>query len=231
MKRVLLFFVRWPEPGAVKSRIAASIGDEEAARLYQVIAEDQMESLRAGVRDGVYTMWIYGTPVERLGRLVYWLNEGKTPVIDALPQPGGSLADRLEHALERGFGALGADQVFFAGSDCPALSANHVSEAAGLLERNDAVMGRARDGGFYLLGLGKKFAGVFRGVEYSSHSTADELATALRALGASLDDSSLPVLNDVDELEDVKTMPREIIERLRDRALLKQIRIDSLENL
>ena len=210
---LVFFFVRWPEPGAVKTRLAESIGDEAAANLYRVMAEEQVSRLRAG-SPGVYTLLLYGTPVEKIRQIVLWLNDGSQPITDAMPQPDVPLARRLEHAMEWGFGKLKAERIAFVGSDCPDITPEIIARAFALLETQDAVIGRADDGGFYLLALRKPLPGLFDGVTYSTASTGDQLLRALQTKGATLDDGSLPRLRDVDRLEDYQALPEATRARL-----------------
>jgi rSAM/selenodomain-associated transferase 1 len=202
---LVFFFVRWPEPGAVKTRLAESIGDEGAANLYRVMAEEQVSRLRAG-STGVYTLILYGTPVEKIRQVVLWLNDGSQPFTDAMPQPDAPLARRLEHAMEWGFGKLKAERVAFVGSDCPDITPEIIARAFALLETQDAAVGRADDGGFYLLALRKGEPGLFDAVTYSTDSTGDQLVKALQTKGATTDDGSLPRLRDVDRLEDYRAL-------------------------
>ena len=45
MEDVLMIFVKYPEPGKVKTRLAKTLGAKEAARLYRVMAEDVIRRL------------------------------------------------------------------------------------------------------------------------------------------------------------------------------------------
>ncbi len=41
-----MIFVKYPEPGSVKARLAKTIGTGEAVRLYRLIAEDIIRRLK-----------------------------------------------------------------------------------------------------------------------------------------------------------------------------------------
>ncbi len=215
VENLVLMFVRWPEPGRTKTRLAKTLGDEAAARIYERMVELQRVALSPGAAAGRYSLVPYGTPVEKAGRLALWLNDGQPPVLDVLPQPEGELADRLEHAVRWGFEKFRARHVVLIGSDCPALGEHHLTAAFQALEAADVVFGRARDGGFYLMGLSRPFPGTFHGVAYSEETTLESLAGQLRHAGARVDTGTLEELTDVDEEADLQALPEAIASALR----------------
>lgn len=218
---LVLVFIRFPEPGHVKTRLAATIGEDEAADVYTLLAEDTIDSLRPGARQGDYRVLLYATPVNKLGRIALWLNDGNPPILEAIPQPEGPLDRRLAVALQWGFEKLGAGRVVLVGSDCPEMDSALVNKAVSLLEENDFTLGRARDGGFHLLAAAANRPEVFEGVVWSDSTTADSLAARIRELGLRVDCESLPVLMDVDTEEDLRRLEPEHLDRLRERAVKK----------
>ncbi len=212
--QVVMIFVRFPEPGAVKTRLAATIGDDHAAALYQLMTEDQVYRLRRASLEENFKLALYSTPVDRLAQVAMWLNDGKAPIVDAIPQPERDLAGKLDDAARQAFTALKAQRVCIIGSDCPDIAGDHIARAFALLGENDAVLGPAADGGFYVLGLRRYEPGLFDGVEYSQADTASQLAAALAEKGYTVDSKSLPVLQDIDEREDFAGMTPQTRERL-----------------
>lgn len=223
-------FVRWPEAGQTKTRLIPALGDEGAADLYRVMALEQVARLRPGVERGDYRLLFYVTPIEKLGQTVLFLNGRETPLIDGFPQPEGCLGQRIGHAFHWGFARLAAPSVILIGSDCPAIDSTVVSRACGLLKRTDAVLGRASDGGYYLLGLAREYPGALEEIAYSQPDTARQTVQELRHAGARVDETTLPALSDVDTPEDLEAINPETLERLRDRALLSGIFVPWLEN-
>jgi glycosyltransferase A (GT-A) superfamily protein (DUF2064 family) len=91
-------------------------------------------------------------------------------------------------------------RVLAVGTDTPELTPDGVREAFERLESSDLVLGPARDGGYYLIGLRAPAPLLFRNIPWSTPRVLDrtlELARQLN-LGVSL----LPTLSDVDTLSD-----------------------------
>jgi rSAM/selenodomain-associated transferase 1 len=193
--RVLLVFVRAPEPGAVKTRLAAAIGPAAALAVYRLLAEHTLREAAALALEGVEVR-VHFTPAEGGDAVRAWL--GAEP--DYLPQGEGDLGARMRGAFARAF-AEGAGQVVIVGSDLPELSAGLLRRAFGLLDANPAVIGPATDGGYYLLGLTGVVEGVFDGIAWSTPQVL--AATLARFRAAGIEPAMLEALSDVDEVEDL----------------------------
>ncbi|HVH12616.1 MAG TPA: TIGR04282 family arsenosugar biosynthesis glycosyltransferase [Longimicrobium sp.] len=193
--RAILVFVRAPEAGAVKTRLAAAIGDDAALRIYRRLAEHTVCEAAALDADGVQLRLQY-TPADAGDDVRGWLGARAF----YLPQAEGDLGARMEDAFARAF-ADGADQVVIVGSDLPEMSAALLRQAFALLDAHPAVLGPARDGGYYLLGLTRPVGGVFDGIAWS---TPDVLAATIKRFhAAGIEPALLDELGDVDEVEDV----------------------------
>ncbi len=122
--------------------------------------------------------------------------------------------DHLGARLARMFAALwseGYERVAVIGSDSPTLPRRRLLEALAALRRRDAVLGPARDGGYYLLGLRrtlKKTKALFRGVEWGTPRAFTQ--TRRNLLAASLRVRVLPVGYDVDTPADLRRLAREV---------------------
>ncbi|HEU4884842.1 MAG TPA: TIGR04282 family arsenosugar biosynthesis glycosyltransferase [Longimicrobium sp.] len=194
-RRALLVFVRAPRPGRVKTRLAAAIGDPAALRVYRRLAEHTLAEARALAADGV-DIRIHYAPADAGDAVRAWLDTG--PLY--LPQADGDLGARMKDAFARAF-ADGAERVVIVGSDLPEVSASLLRRAFELLEANPAVIGPARDGGYYLLGLRGLVDGIFDGMEWS---TPRVLRTTLeRFSAAGVQPAALEVLADVDTVDDL----------------------------
>jgi glycosyltransferase A (GT-A) superfamily protein (DUF2064 family) len=124
--------------------------------------------------------------------------------------------------LRRAFGWLwaeGCGRVVVIGSDSPALPGRRLVQALAALHRADAVLGPARDGGFYLIGLRKprgRSPQLFRAVDWGTARACRQVRAELRRGGLRV--QLLPVEFDVDRPEDLRRLKR-FVRRSRDRRL------------
>jgi hypothetical protein len=186
--RHVVIFVKAPRLGQVKSRLAAGIGTLPAVRFYREITARVLRSLG---RDPRWRTLIATTPPRaRHGRV--W--DRHLPRLD---QGAGDLGRRMARA----FRALPPGPVVIVGSDIPSLEPRHIAAAFRALGRSDAVLGPARDGGYWLIGLKRMRPlprGLFAGVRWSSpHALADTRASLPRRYSVAL----LETLEDIDDRE------------------------------
>jgi uncharacterized protein len=184
--------VKHPTPGAVKTRLAASIGPEAAAGLYRSLAEHVIEATTPAV--GEYERLVFFDPPESLAQTRAWL-----PGVRLLAQRGADLGARMADAFARAF-ARGASRVAIVGTDALSLSRETVTEALCALDGADVVIGPTTDGGYYLLALREPRPELFAGIAWSTPAVAAQ--TRSRAAGLAVHD--LPVERDVDTLEDLR---------------------------
>ena len=199
--RILAVFARWPLLGQAKTRLAPALTPALAHQLHVAMLNDALDAMRGAAAER-RTLWWAGAPSDRDGFLV---PEG----VEAFDQGSGDLGDRLAHAFSTLHRTPDA-RVIVIGSDCPWLDAAALDRAFEAMERCDAVVGPAGDGGFHLLGLGLNAAGVlpalFRGIPWSTERTGDAMLGSLRA--ASLSVELLPSATDID-------VPADVIEAVR----------------
>ncbi len=198
---VLAVFVKQPIPGQVKTRLAASVGDEQAARIYASFQRDIVHNVRdlAGRR-----VLAYAPDTDDARQHFESLGAG---AFETWPQPNVDLGGRMAAFFEEQF-ASGAERVAIIGSDSPSLPAEFIDQALASLSNRDCVIGPATDGGYYLIGLQQSLASrvkqVFENIEWSSHKVLAQTVTRLQELDASL--SLLNPWYDVDTAEDLVAM-------------------------
>ena len=140
----ILMFVKNPERGMVKSRLASSIGDEIALDLYRCFVGDLMAMM---IRTG-YPYVVFFYPPDSRKKIVQWL--GDTHIL--LPQRGDDLGERIKHAFLTIF-SQSYRHVLLIGSDSPDLPGTLIEEAFLSLRDHGAVIGPSLDGGYYLIGF------------------------------------------------------------------------------
>ncbi len=191
-------FVKYPEPGQVKTRLAGSIGDELAAELYAAFLSD----LSARFRDiNARRILAYTPNDERSRQFFERLADGR---FELWAQPEGSLGERMQSYFE----TFGPEPVVLIGSDSPTLLRNDVEQALSALQNVGCVLGPATDGGVYLIGLHQQSQSLitstcdlFDRVEWSTSRVLEQMIAAIQQTDASLE--LLPLWYDVDTLVDL----------------------------
>jgi rSAM/selenodomain-associated transferase 1 len=128
-----------------------------------------------------------------------------------MPQSGSDLGERMKQAFNRVF-SEGWRNAVLIGSDIPDLTPGVISEALGSLEKNDAVIGQASDGGYYLIGFNEKtfLPRMFHGIPWGTPAVFRETMKILTASTRTV--HLAPEWQDVDTLDDLKSL----FERNRD---------------
>lgn len=194
---LLVIFVKNPEEGKVKTRLAADIGNKRALDVYQ--------KLLAYTRGVVQKMNVT-KQVWYSDRIDFSDNWGEDQFLKKL-QKGDNLGERMQEAFRQGF-REGFGRILIIGSDCPALSDQHLVSAYEELECNDVALGPAKDGGYYLLGMNHYIPELFSNKSWSRDSLYGETIQTLDQLGKSW--GELEELNDIDTLDDLNKSSFEI---------------------
>jgi hypothetical protein len=195
-KSIVLLFIKAPFKGRVKSRLAAAVGEEAAFELYKNFILDIIDALSTSG----YPFRIYFYPPDAEEAITTWLVGHP-----AAPQDGNELGKRMELAFKKIF-TEGFTSAILIGSDIPDLTPAVFHEALESLNDNDAVIGPAADGGYYLIGFNKRsfLPRIFRGIPWSTDTVFRETMDILKE--SSLRVHLVPQWKDVDTLEDLKAL-------------------------
>ena len=194
----LLVLAKAPVAGRVKTRLCPPFTPAEAAQLAEAALRDTLAAVadtpaaaRTVVLDGDPGDWLPGD----------WLPPSST----VLPQRGGGLDERLAAAFDDAW-ALRPAPLLLVGMDTPQLTPALLTAAARALlaDGTDAVLGPAADGGWWALGLRRPDPSLLLGVPMSTDATG--AAQQARLAGAGLRVALLPVLTDVDDAQDARTV-------------------------
>ena len=205
MDNCVLFFVKWPAAGFVKSRLGEGIGAEKAKEVYSGFVMDELRVLDK-VEASVVVCF---DPLERAADFCRWLGDK----YEYSGQVGGGLGERMKNAFAGAFSG-GCRKAVLVGSDIPELSASIISRAFEELDGGDAVVGPAGDGGYYLIGFCRdSFKGeVFEGIEWSRASVFAETMEKFGAFGGDYVVGVLDELSDVDTGEDYHAFMKRNVE-------------------
>ncbi len=202
----LILMAKAPIPGTVKTRLVPRLAPEEAARLYGCLLTDVAEEM---ARVPGASPFLYFHPPGEGGRFL----RGPFARYDLRPQAGGELGSRMARAVRDVF-REGFREAVLVGADCPVLEARRVREAVRELRvGSEAVLGPARDGGFYLAALRFVPDGIFRGIPWGTGEVLSRVCGRLRREGRRF--STLPALPDVDTPEDLGELSRWVRRRGR----------------
>jgi rSAM/selenodomain-associated transferase 1 len=193
-KNKLIIFVKYPEPGRVKSRIASEIGAEKAAGVYSLMAETIIEKVS---KTDAHETIIFFDPPEREKEIIAWLGNS---VRSYEHQRGTTIGDKMSNAFLSGFSS-GAEKAVLIGTDIPEITADTVRAAFKGLDETDVVLGPAEDGGYYLIGLRQPEPRLFSGISWSTNVVLAQTIDRIEEL--SLEYYQLETLRDIDTYDDI----------------------------
>ena len=195
MRQGVVIFVKYPEPGRVKTRLAATVGAERATEIYRWLVAEVFARLPEDLE-----VIVCFDPGERREEIVRWLGGvAGDRELRFWPQAAGDLGARLGRACAEAC-AFGFQQFAVIGTDCVEIDAAIFDETWAALETSDVVLGPSEDGGYYLIAFASPGAALFREIPWSSGRVLAE--TLARAEAANLKVHLLPIHLDVDTEED-----------------------------
>ena len=192
---ILMIFLKPFIEGKVKTRLGKSIGEKKALEVYKKLVSHtikEVEKLTARVK-------------------VYFFYSEEAPTSNQIPakhqfliQNGKTLGDRMAAAFDWA-AKEGYNKKIIIGSDCAELSVEHLNQAFSDLEGNELVIGPAKDGGYYLIGMKNCHPEIFADIQWSTNSVYNTTIDKIES--SALQYATLKVLSDIDDLEDLKGAP------------------------
>lgn len=188
-KRALIIFTRNPELGQCKTRLAKTIGDENALEVYKLLL-NHTASVAKEVKADRYVFYS-----ENIVREDLW----DVGTFRKKLQKGDELGQRMHNAFVELL-EIGYEKVAIIGSDLLDLDAEIVNDAFAQLDFNDVVIGPALDGGYYLLGMKNLYHQLFENKDWGTSSVLQSTLKDLQNSTVHL----LKELNDIDTFEDME---------------------------
>lgn len=200
MKTAIVIFVKTPGYSALKTRLAKSIGKEMAELFHTLSVQTLEQKLQSMEGKGIQPIWAVAEE-EAL----------KAPIWKSFPsylQAPGGLGERLfqmQNLVLKDF-----DSYIFLGADSPHISVESLLLAKDrLYQSGEFQIGLTTDGGYYLFASRQELPrNLWIDIPYSVETTAYEFQKHLQSLGKV--NSDYPVLNDVDEVEDLRQFLQEM---------------------
>ncbi|WP_341867428.1 TIGR04282 family arsenosugar biosynthesis glycosyltransferase [Leptospira kanakyensis] len=175
----------------MKTRLSVTIGEEKTLKIY-------FELLKITVAV---------TSKLSIKKIVYWDHLKENPLYDFgfgfenEVQEKGDLGFKMEVAFRKEF-QRGAKKILIIGTDCPYLKESILLDAYKKLDESDFVIGPARDGGYYLLGMKEVSPFLFHSIPWS---TKDVLSLTIDSIKKENKTYSLmDELGDIDDIDDLK---------------------------
>lgn len=182
-------FIRFPTPGAAKTRLIPALGADGAARLHRRLVERTVATVRAsGLR---LELWTTGADPSAFA---HWLGSD----LAVFEQGAGDLGERMARAAGRA-------PVILLGADVPDLVPADLTAAAESLHSVPVALGPAEDGGYYLLALAAPCPFLFTGMTWGSATVLQTTLDRLSRRGQPY--SLLRTLADLDRPEDLARWP------------------------
>jgi uncharacterized protein len=193
----LVVLARWPAPGRCKRRLASSLGAEAAARVQARLTGHTLAVARQLARQlGIeLVLAVDGLAPRAARRLGDQLGVGRIVL-----QGGGGLGVRMQRQFQRAANER-ARRVVLIGSDLPQLERADLVSAFAALDHQEAVLGPACDGGYWLIGLRRPEPALMEGIAWGSEQVLEQTLAALARRG--LEPALLPWRRDLDRGEDL----------------------------
>lgn len=194
MSKLLIIFVKNPQLGNVKTRLAIDIGAPAALEVYQLLLDHTRDiTTKLSADKAVF----YSEYIDQK-------DDWKPDSFQKQLQVGADLGKRMQHAFKWGF-SQGYQSICLIGSDCYELTTSTLEDGFIALEKGKTVLGPSFDGGYYLIGLNQEASGLFEGKQWSTDSVLKDTLSDLKKLRWPM--VLLPQLHDVDREKDLKSIP------------------------
>lgn len=187
---LLIVFAKNAEPGKVKTRLARSIGDEDAYRVYLKLLE-----ITSGVVNQLNDIDVNICFTDHIDLTNWGKAKGSL-------QKGSDLGERMANAFREGF-EEGYQRVICIGTDLPDLNKELIMKAFDHFESDQVVIGPSSDGGYYLIGMDQCYPFIFENKTWSTDAVLDKTVEDLQ--GENMRFSLLEELNDIDTIEDFRS--------------------------
>ncbi|PCJ55479.1 MAG: hypothetical protein COA79_20480 [Planctomycetota bacterium] len=196
MKNIICIFAKPPLPGRTKSRLAASVGNIEAAELSEIMLQCLIRESENSIADEVI---LWGSPescVDDFNRIDF----GKATFE---VQNGNDLGARMGNCFQN-YLNLAKSNVIIIGSDCISHNSELLSSAFVMLPGNEIIIQPATDGGYVLIGQSKYNSDMFEKIIWGTDIVFKTTIDLLNKNSCKY--KILPEAFDVDTLDDLKVL-------------------------
>ena len=195
MSETLIIYSRYPEPGTTKTRMIPILGAEGAAELQRQMSEYTLNTARQLKKSRNINLEVhFAGGTQQL--MSDWLGQD----ISYIKQTSGDLGEKMKSSFQQAFDRQ-HEKVIIIGIDCPDIDLAILNQAFNSLRYHDLVLGEAKDGGYYLIGLNKLIPQLFDNITWGTNKVLNQTKAIADKL--SLNTEYLMALPDVDRPEDL----------------------------
>ncbi|MCI1267750.1 MAG: TIGR04282 family arsenosugar biosynthesis glycosyltransferase [Saprospiraceae bacterium] len=183
----LIIFIRNPFLGKVKTRLAHSLGAEQALTIYtKLLKITREQSILVNAQCYLY----YSDHIEQDA----WSENTFIKRVQFGEDLGARMANAFNEVLQTHSKAI------IIGSDCPYITGQIIDHSFHLLSNNDVILGPAKDGGYYLLGMKSTSPSLFVSMPWSESNLYEKTIEKLNQLNYTY--TSLIKMEDIDTEEE-----------------------------
>lgn len=190
-KNALIIMIKNPVKGKVKTRLAKDIGEEQALLVYNKLLD---HTCKIASEIQVDRFVFYSENIDRKDQF-------NTTNFKKYVQCDGDLGVRMEYAFSIPF-KNEYHKVVMIGADCFDLTSSTIQKAFDALDNHDFVIGPAKDGGYYLIGMKKWNRWIFKDKAWSTMELLHQTQQDITNHNATV--YQLELLSDIDIIEDLK---------------------------
>ena len=199
-KRALVIFAKAPIPGTVKTRLCPPLSPEEATALHSSFVMDAIERTKKVAGKLKTDRFVACAPdMEHPFFKALRSHHGVKLLQQRGQDLGERMAETMRELLQRDYAS-----VVITGCDLPTLPAEEISQAFGLLDKQDCVLGPCPDGGYYLIGLRRRCPELFSGMPWGTSEVLQLTKEKAGALNLKL--GLTAPWSDIDTPDDLHTL-------------------------
>lgn len=196
--QALLIFTKNPRPDHAKTRLVRQLGTEQALHVHRYL----LRFTRLAAEKVPFRKFLF------YSHFVEENDDWNPQTFNKRVQSGANPDERMCNAFRHVFAEETIRRAVLIGTDCPDVSPELLTKAFLALETHDFVLGPARDGSCYLLGMKSLEEKIFRHPRWQTPSVLPDTLADLRGLGKTF--YLLPVLSGVD----ADDLPAEMLDQI-----------------
>lgn len=202
MNSALIIFIKNPELGKVKTRLAATIGNEKALEVFKKLLVNIHDKSLKVMAD---KLLFYSSFIDQDD--IWEIDVFNKHIQNQSPDLGQRMLSAFEDAR-----TLGYSKALIVGSDIYEVSTEILQKGFELLEDTETVLGPSHDGGYYAIGFNFEkinsdtfLQDIFLNKTWSHEHVAQEALDVINSFSYTC--NLLPTLSDIDTEEDLKNFP------------------------